>query len=62
MAAYQTMSHCPRCDTGYIGEGDSAEAALVAAKAKVRDHLVKAQGADLDEGLHDFALEQWDNT
>lgn len=48
-------SYCPRCDTSFTAD-TRAEA-----DAKVRDHLVKAQGADLDDGLHDFALELWDS-
>lgn len=49
------ISYCPRCDVGFSG------ATKDEANAKVRDHLVKAQVAPLDEGLHDFALQQWDD-
>lgn len=61
-SAEMQLSYCPRCDTGFAGFGDDVFKAKVAANAKVREHLVRAQGADLDEGLHDNALALWDST
>lgn len=49
------ISYCPRCDSGFTGDTKAL------ANDAVRAHLVRAQGADMDEGLHDFALEQWDD-
>jgi hypothetical protein len=48
-------SYCPRCDASFTADTRAQ------ADANVRDHLVRAIGADLDDGLHDFALEQWDS-
>lgn len=57
-----TRQYCPRCDKSWLGRGKTAEEALKNARTLVREHLVRAQGADLDDGLHDNALEQWDAT
>jgi hypothetical protein len=56
------ISFCPRCDNAYTGLAETKEKAKALANAMVRDHLVRAQGADLDDGLHDNALELWDET
>lgn len=56
------VSFCPRCDNAYTGLAETVEAAKLKANTMVRDHLVRAQLADLDEGLHDRALELWDET
>lgn len=57
-----TTMHCPRCDNPYSGSGATTAEAKATARALVRNHLVRAQGADLDDGLHDNALELWDKT
>lgn len=62
MATLIWVSYCPRCDNAYTGMGSTEEKAKLTANQMVRQHLVRAQTADLDDGLHDNALELWDDT
>ena len=62
MAVVSDVSFCPRCDNAYTATAATAEEAKAAANEKVRQHLVRAQTAELDNGLHDNALALWDDT
>lgn len=63
MTLYNATSYCPRCDTPFSGGStESVEKAKKAANNMVREHLQRAIGADMDDGLHDHALELWDST
>lgn len=62
MPDFVKTQHCPRCDKAWIGRGKTPEEALKNGRILVREHLKRAEGADLDNGLHDNALEQWDET
>lgn len=62
MASVVHVSYCPRCDNQYTGIGTDEEKAKMVANQMVREHLVRAQTADLDDGLHDNALTLWDET
>ena len=61
MATMAEVSFCPRCDNAYTGLAPTAEEAKQKANKMVRDHLIRAQVAPLDDGLHDHALELWDD-
>lgn len=62
MPTFIQTAHCPRCDRSFQGTADTALGAVAAANNMVREHLKRAQGADLDDGLHDNIVDLWDST
>lgn len=62
MANVAEVQYCPRCDNAYTGIGATEADAKAVAQQMVREHLIRARGADLDDGLHDNALELWEDT